>query len=187
VVLLALAGMILAAGALALQEQEQTKKAEERFSANVLLWAAGPMTGKTGRLTMSVERWTTDEEKAALLKALTEGGSDALLKAMRKTIVGYTWTTRTLRYRVNIASSLQTEKGRVIRLVTERPISFVEAWTATRSRDYEFGVIEFTLDAEGKGDGILIPTAKVTLNKEGQIEVETLGIGPQKLLSVKKD
>ena len=187
VVMLALAGLILTVGVLAFQEQEKAKEAEERFVANVVLWAAGPLTGQTARVTMSIKHWTANEEKAALYKTLKEGGSDAFLKEMRKTIVGYIWSTRSIRYPLNIASSFQTEKGRIVRLVTERPISFAETMTATRSRDYEFGVIEFTLNAEGKGDGYIIPTAKVSINKDGQLEVETLGTGPQKLLNVKKD
>jgi hypothetical protein len=187
VVILALAGLILAVGALALQEQEKAKETEERFVANVVLWAAGPLTGQTARVTMSIKHWTANEEKAALYKTLKEGGSDAFLKEMRKTIVGYIWSTRSIRYPLNIASSFQTEKGRIVRLVTERPISFAETMTATRSRDYEFGVIEFTLNAEGKGDGYIIPTAKVAITQDGQLEVETLGTGPQKLVNVKKD
>ena len=45
--------------------------------------------------------------------------------------------------------------------------------------------LEFTLDESGKGEGTMIPTAKIMLNEEGQIVVETLGTGPQKLLNVK--
>ena len=189
-VILALAGMLLTAGALAVQEKAtpvQAKPIKEEFSGNLLLWVAGAMSGRSTRLTMTIEHWTTDEERAALLKELTEGGSDALLKAMRKTTVGYVRTAQSLRYALNIASSFQTEKGRVIRLVTERPIAFGEAAISTRSMDYEFGVIEFTLNAEGKGEGVVIPTAKVSISKDGKLEVETLGTGPQKLLNVKKD
>jgi hypothetical protein len=187
VIILALAGMILTVGALAVQEQEKAKETEERFVANVVLWAAGPLTGQTARVTMSIKHWTTNEEKMELVKALKEGGSDALLKGMRKTTVGYIWSTRSIRYPLNIASSFQTEKGRTVRLVTERPISFAETMSATRSLDYEFGVIEFTLNAVGKGDGYIIPTAKVAITQDGQLEVETLGTGPQKLVNVKKD
>lgn len=185
VVLLTLTGIVLAA-VLSIA-QEAVKPAKEEFSGNAVLTAAGPLTGRSTRVTMTVERWTTDEEKAALIKALGEGGSDALLKALRKMTVGYVRTTRSLRYPLNFASTFQTEKGRVVRLVTERPISFVEAVRPTRSEDYEFGVIELTLNEKGKGEGVIIPTAKVSLNKDGQLEVESLGTGPQKLLGVKKD
>jgi len=186
VAVLALAGIFLTAAALAVQEK--AKAVKENFSGNVILIAAGPATGGSGRLTMTVERWTTDEERAVLLKALAEGGSEALLKALRKTKVGYVRTVQSLGYPLNFATSFETEKGRTIRLVTERPIQFAEVMAGTpRSRDYEFGVIEFTLNAEGKGEGVVIPTAKISLNKDGQIEVESLGIGPQKLVNVKKN
>lgn len=186
----ALAGLLLAGLIFSAQEQAKTEKpVKEEFSGRVLMWAAGPLTGKTGRLYMSVDKWTTDEERMQLYQTLKQGGPEAFQAAMRKTTVGYVRTSNSLRYPLNIASSVQTEKGRRIRLVTERPIGWVELQTSTRSRDYEFGVIEFTLDEKGKavGEGIIIPTAKVFLDEKGQIVVETLGTGPQKLLGVSKD
>jgi len=191
-VLLILAGLVLIAGARARQEQapepEKAKPVKEKFSGMLVLWAAGPMTGQSTRMTMQVDRWTTDEEKQALYNTLKESGSDALLAAMRKDIVGYLWTTSSLRYKVNIASTFQTEKGRTVRLITERPITFVEQMAGTaRSRDYEFGVIEFTLNEKNKGEGVIFPTAKVGVDEKGNLTVEALGTGPQKLMSVKKD
>jgi hypothetical protein len=189
---LAIAGLALAAAAVAAQEQEQGTEKEKpkelaRFTGYIRI-VQGSMTGKSIRATMSVEHWTTDEERAALLKALSEGGSDALLAAMRKTIVGYFWTTSTTRYPLNIASSFQTEKGRLVRLVTERPIQFAEFAASTpRSRDYEFGVIEMLLDEKDTGEGTVIMTAKVNINKDGQIEVESLGTTPQPLINVKQE
>ncbi len=161
---------------------------EETFSA-LLYWVdAGPATGKTTMIYMTVERWTTDEERMELYNILKEKGTEELKKAMRKTTVGYIRSTSTLRYPLNIASSFQTEKGRLIRLVTERPIQWIEltGGTSPRTREYDFGVVEFLLDENGKGEGSLIPTAKVMLNDEGKIVVETLGTGPQKLRNVKK-
>jgi hypothetical protein len=186
VIILALAGMALTVAALAVQEQ--AKPVKEEYSGNVVLVAAGPATGGSGRLSVTIERWSTDEEKALLKKALAEGGSEGLLKALRKTTVGYVRTVRSLRFPLNFAASFMSEKGRTIRLVTERPIQFAEQMAGTpRSRDYEFGWIEFTMNEKGKGEGFVIPTAKVSLNKDGQLEVESLGLGPQKLFNVKKD
>ena len=192
VVFLILAGLILIAGAWARQDQaqdpEKAKPVKEKFSGMLVLWAAGPMTGQSTRMTMQVDRWTTDEQKQALYNTLKEAGSDALLAAMRKDIVGYIWTTSSLRYKVNIASTFQTEKGRTVRLITERPITFAEQVAgAPRSRDYEFGVIEFTLNEKNKGEGVIFPTAKVGVDEKGNLTVEALGTGPQKLMSVKKD
>jgi hypothetical protein len=192
VVFFALAGLLLMSGAWARQDQaqepEKAKPVKEKFSGRLVLWAAGPMTGQSTRLTMQVDRWTTDDEKRALFNTLKESGSDALLVAMRKNIVGYIWTTSSTRYKLNIASTFQTEKGRTVRLITERPITFAEQMAGTpRSRDYEFGVIEFTLDEKNSGEGVIFPTAKVGVDDKGNLTVESLGTGPQKLMSVKKD
>ncbi len=160
---------------------------KEEFAGNVYWVAAGPASGQTSRITLTVERWTTDEERMEYYTILKEKGSDELLKAMRKQTVGYLRFTGTIRYPLNIASSFQTEKGRLVRLVCERPIQPAELWgkTPARTRDYEFGVIEFLLDEKGNGQGTLIPTAKVEVNDDGQLVVETLGLGPQKLMNVK--
>jgi hypothetical protein len=194
IAVLFLVGLVLGAMTWAVQDQEKApepekaKPVKEKFSGMLVLWAAGPMTGKSTRMTMQVDRWTTDEEKQALYNTLKDAGPDALLAAMRKTIVGYLWTTNSLRYKVNIASTFQTEKGRTVRLITERPITFAEQVAgAPRSRDYEFGVIEFTLNDKNKGEGVIFPTAKVGVDEKGNLTVESLGTGPQKLMSVKKD
>lgn len=160
---------------------------KEEFAGNVYWTAAGPATGQTSRLTLTVERWTTNEERMELYTTLKEKGSDEFLKTMRKTTVGYLRFTGSIRYPLNIASSFETEKGRLIRLVCERPIQPAELMgrTPARTRDYEFGVIEFTLDESGKGEGAMIPAAKIEINEEGKIVVETLGLGPQKFLNVK--
>ena len=180
-------GLVLAGFALAAQEAAKPQK--EDFSGRCIMWAAGPLTGKTGRLFMTVDRWTTNEERMQLAKTLKEGGPEALRAAMEKMTAGYVRTSNSIRYPLSLATSFQTEKGRRIRLVTPRPILWSEVTGATRSEEYEFGVIEFTLDEKGKGvdEGIVIPMAKVFFDKDGQLVVETLGTGPQKLLSVKKD
>ena len=187
---LVLVGMFLSGLMFAAQEQAKTEKpAKEEFSGRVIMWAAGPLTGKTGRLFMTVDKWTTNEERMQLYKTLKEGGPEEFRKAMEKMTAGYVRTSNSLRYPLSVASSFQTDKGRKIRLVTARPILWAEVMGATRSEEYEYGVIEFTLDEKGKGvgEGVVVPMAKVFFDKNGQLVVENLGTGPQKLLSVSKD
>ena len=167
----------------------QEEKEEIRFTSNVIGWS-GPATGKTGRLTMVINHWTTDLETKKLYETLMEGGTDELLKAMREKQVGYVWYTQTLRWPLNVARMFKTEDGKIlIRLVTARPILWWEfARHTSRSRDYEFGYIEFTLDEEKNiGEGYLIHTAKIDLTKEGKVSIETLGTNPHKLQTVKKE
>ncbi len=166
----------------------QEEQMEVRFTGNAIGWS-GPVAGKTARLTMTINHWTTDLETKKLYETLVEGGSQALLKAMRERTVGYVAYTGTLRWPLNIARMFKLEDGRIlIRLVTNRPILWWEVAGATpRSRDYEFGYIEFTLDEEqNKGEGYLIHTAKIDLTPEGKVSIETLGTNPHRLQNVKK-
>jgi hypothetical protein len=75
-----------------------------------------------------------------------------------------------------------------VRLFTERPINLAESYYDTRSREYEFGIVELKLNAEGEGVGATIPAAKLSLDKEGQIVVESMPYttGPQKLIGVRE-
>ena len=168
----------------------QEEKEEIRFTGNAIGWS-GLAAGKTGRLTMVINHWTTDLEIKKLYETLMEGGTDSLLKDMREREVGYVWYTRTLRWPLNVARMFKMEDGKIlIRLVTERPILWweVAGRRMSRSLDYEFGYVEFTLDEENnKGEGYIIHTAKIDLTKEGKVSIETLGTNPDKLQNIKKE
>ena len=68
------------------------------------------------------------------------------------------------------------------------PIIFGEAYYNTRSKNYAFGIVELKLNADAEGEGVTIPAAKLSLDKEGQLVVETLPYttGPQKLIGVRQ-
>jgi hypothetical protein len=166
----------------------QEEKMEIRFVGNAIGWS-GPVAGKTARLTMTINHWTTDLETKKLYETLQGGGTEGFLKAMRERTVGYVAYTGTLRWPLNIARMFKLEDGRtLVRLVTARPILWWEIAAATpRSRDYEFGYIEFTINEEqNKGEGYLIHTAKIDLTPEGKVSIETLGTNPHKLQNVKQ-
>jgi hypothetical protein len=183
-----LAILCLSLSALSPMAFAQEEKMEVRFTGNAIGWS-GPVAGKTGRLTMTINHWTTDLETKKLYETLVEGGNNALLKAMRERTVGYVAYTGTLRWPLNVARMFKLEDGKIlVRLVTNRPILWWEVAAATpRSRDYEFGYIEFTLDEENnKGEGYLIHTAKIDLTPEGKVSIETLGTNPHRLQNVKQ-
>ncbi|HET7291296.1 MAG TPA: hypothetical protein VFM88_02630 [Vicinamibacteria bacterium] len=148
--------------------------------------------GGTFQITMNVEQWTSLEERKRLLGVFKEGGSEALMKELRKQKAGYIVPPALARWpswEVDVAASIpQPDGGRIVRLFTERPIAFGEAYYATRSKDYEFGIVELKLDAKGEGEGMTIPAAKLSMNEEGQIVVESTPFttGPQRLMGVRQ-
>jgi len=166
-------------------EDKKEKKIEEKYSAQ-LLSLTGTAGRHTGTLYMTMETWTPDEQRIEFFNIFKEKGAEELQKVMRKNNAGYVRFSGTLSWPVNIAAKIPTDKGTLIRLVTERPITFVEYRGGSRSRDYEFGLIEFLMPEQGEGEGMLIGAAKITLDKDGKLIVESLGMGDTKLLHVKK-
>lgn len=148
--------------------------------------------GGTFQVTMNVEKWTSVEERKRLLGVFKEGGSEALMKELRKQRAGYIVPPAIARWpswEVDVAASIpQPDGGRIVRLFTERPIAFGEAFYSTRSKDYEFGIVELKLNAEGEGEGVTIPAAKLSMSDDGQIVVEQTPFttGPQRLMGVRQ-
>ena len=180
-----------AAGARAADEKKEKKR--ETFTATVLQQANMRLPGGgTFQLTMNVDEWTSVEERKRLIVVFKEGGSEALMKELRKMKAGYIVPPAFARWpswEVDVASSIpQPDGGRIVRLFTERPIIFGEAYYNTRSKDYEFGIVELKLNADGEGEGMTIPAAKLSLSNEGELVVETLPYttGPQRLLGVRQ-
>ena len=145
-------------------------------------------TGKAGVIDIDIYRWSTDEEREALLTTLVEFGPDKLLDALEKIRppVGYIRTPTSLGYDLYYArSNPAPDGGRRIVLATNRRVSFREAANNTRSMQYQFTLIEIHLDKDGKGEGKLVPAAKVSWDKAAKrIEIENYNALPVDLTTV---
>lgn len=148
-----------------------------------------PGGGRAGTLDIVIERWSTDEERDRLRDTLTEKGSDALLSALRdiRPRAGYIRTSTSLGWDVQFAREHPLEGGglRVI-VATDRPLSFWELWARPRRADYGFTLAEIRLAADGRGEGKLVPAAKVTWNEAARaVEVENYAFEPVRLTEVR--
>ena len=94
---------------------------------------------------------------------------------------------RTLGWDVTYAWQFMDGHTRVVRLATNRPIAFVEARNSYRTMDYPFGFIELRLDEKGEGEGLAYQAVSLTVSKDNQLEVETYGIEPQRILGVRAE
>jgi len=134
---------------------------------------------------MTVDRWATEEELAGFKKVLTEGGPDALYKVLRSSAMGQVKTTQSYVYAIYLAISVPTEKGRTVRLVTERPVFTKEVVRDQDTLEYIYSYIELTLDKNGKGTGKMLGTAKIFVDKNGKVDVDTHG-QPETLANARK-
>lgn len=161
----------------------------ERFTAFAVDMGGITSRGRAGTVDIVVERWSTPEEQKMLTDALREGGSDSLLKALRKIEpdTGYI-RGRGLGYPLRFAAQVPLPGGgRRILIATDRPISFFEARNRPITLDeYPFMVIDMRLDARGEGEGKLLPVAKIQLHPDHVLEVENYLSQPVRLTKVRK-
>jgi hypothetical protein len=138
------------------------------------------------RLRVTVERWTTNDDRKKMVEALKSGGTDAVVSVMEKMNAGYLQLDNNLRWPVRTAAIWKVGADYKLRFATDRPIYWGEVAQSTRSLDYPIGIIELTLPAEGKGEGTLIAATQAGFDDEGRLEVRSLptNTGPQRVTNV---
>lgn len=178
-------GLLLCVSAAALLAQAAEKDEKEKKKSE--FYYATAITGGTMiRLTIIINSYTPDEEVQPLAETLKTNGPEALSKALEKMDRGDIAAGDQLGNTINVARTFQTDKGRVIRLLLNRPIGFLEAARRGRSMDYEFSLVELLVDEKGKGSGVMVPAAKIMFNKEGQLDIENYGTSPVRITSVQR-
>ncbi len=137
------------------------------------------------RLQITIERWSSDAERDKLHAALVEKGTEGLLRDLQdvKPRVGTISTTGSLGWNIQYAQQVELPTGgRRVVFATDRPMSFREEWTRDRSTDYQFMLAELRVGPNGKGEGKLVPRARVTWNDATRtIEIENYANEPVRL------
>ena len=143
---------------------------------------------RTRTLDIVIERWSTPEEIKNFQAASTEGGDDALLRAMQKTKprCGYVRTETSIPWDLYLASETPLASGgRRIVVATDRPMSYWEAFNPSRLNEYKFSLAEIRLGGDGKGEGKAIPYAQMSYDKDtNTFEVENYQTLPVRLTQV---
>ncbi len=175
--------LLLPASAQEEKEKKEKKKQREEYSATAIVTGGGAAMVS---LSFVIDSFTPDDEVLKLAEILKSQGPDGLAKAIDKTQRGRIAPVGRLGNDINIARSFQTEKGRVIRLVSNRPLGFLELRGGGRSTDYQFSVVELILNEKGEGEGVALAAAKIKFNKDNQLEVENYGRDPIRITNVRR-
>lgn len=170
----------IAAALLAPVASAQNEK--ESFTGFAINMNSGP---STATVDFTIERWSTDADRAALLAILQEEkdsykANDKLLKALQKMPkVGYIRTPQTLSWDLRFArQSPLPDGGRRIILGTDRPIGFREARNSGRTMDYPFTIVEVQLDKNDKGVGKILAGTRILIDKDKNLVLENYGQQP---------
>jgi hypothetical protein len=163
-------------------------------------WAVSMGTIATGRnavIDINITRWSTTQEREALVKAFAEGGQNGLLRALERTkavgrfrIPGWTGPDPqgfVLGWDLHYAWQTPGEDGgHRLFIATNRQISFAEARNQPRTIDYPFTLIEIRLDKNGEGVGKAAVATKIGVDKKKNVlELENYSSEPVRLQNVK--
>jgi hypothetical protein len=174
--LFALIVILVALSSGPLRAQENAASERTRISASAVV-VRGMAATATTFIDFNIKRFTTDEERAELLRALQEGGQDALRRALEKIDLGQVSTTGRVGVPIAFARAHQVEGGTLYNIATARNMSFFELRHSGRSTDYPFGTAQIMVPDTGKkGEGQIIVAASIKINEGAdRITVESFG------------
>jgi hypothetical protein len=141
----------------------QAPAKHETFTAKTVNMSVG--AGQD--LKIDVFRWSSDDERAALLAALKDNNEKALATAIQKAAsLGTIWTNESLGYTVKYAyrDTMSNGSERVILATDGRPGSWSgQIWKPLHASaaDYPFTVIELRLGRAATGEGKMSLASKV--------------------------
>jgi hypothetical protein len=151
-------------------------EAQERMTIQATGTGTSTQMGKIVNVNIHIEQYSTEEDRNALINAFKKSGQDAMVKVLEgmKPKGRIRFASGGVGNDIKYIMELPSEKGRRLRLVTDRTLAFAELYQGTRSRDYTVGAIEVELTPDGKGTGTVLPACKLTVNKKKQqVEIET--------------
>lgn len=157
------------------------------FTGTAVIYGSGASTRTITRsFTLTVNARTSDADAARYLRTLESGGQDALLREIGSNDLGRFSLSGSLGERVNAVLVNRDGDETVIRAVFRRWIGFGELRRGLRSVDYPFGYVEIRINRNGRGDGTIIPAARVRFRGGNTVEVEDFGTFPGRLMGVRQ-
>jgi hypothetical protein len=194
---LAVGAALTAASMTATHPVSAQNQAVEEFTAFAINTNTRPTGGSrpsTATLTITIERWSTDEERDQLMAIIKEQGSntrrmnDALLSALQRLPrVGRIRETSSLGWDLHYARQASLDEGgRQIVLATDRPIPMWEARNQPRTFDYRFTFLDMRLDKANQGEGKMLTDTRLIVDRSNNIVLEHYDIQPVRLNQIRR-
>jgi hypothetical protein len=151
-------------------------KAQGRMTIQATAKGTSTQMGKLVNVNIYIEQFSTVEDRNSLIEAFKKSGQDGMVKVLEdmKPKGRIRFASGGVGNDIKYIFELPSDKGRRLRLVTDRTLAFAELYQGTRSSDYTVGAIDLELTPDGKGSGTVLPACKLTVNKKKQqVEIET--------------
>ena len=138
-------------------------------------FGTGTQMGQIIGVTLNIYEFSTPADRVILMQAFYKGKNPGLVNALQKMkAVGQVEITGTLGNDCAYIAMTPTPTGRRIVFVTNRQISFAEAWTDSQTMSYDLtaGVLELNDQDKSKSTGTLYPVAQLVLDKDGKLTLD---------------
>jgi hypothetical protein len=142
--------------------------------------------GQTIGITLNIYEFSTPADRVILVQAYEKGQNKGLVNALQKMkAVGHIEITGTLGYDCSYIRMTPTPTGRKIVFVTNRQITFAEAFTDSQSQSFNLtaGELDINDQDKSKSTGVLYPAAQLVLDKEGKLQLD-LNQNPWRLVDL---
>jgi hypothetical protein len=167
------------------QAAAATPRTPEAFSGTAQ--AKNASGAVSGTIEVVVSRYTPDFDRKTVEEALRLGGYPRFLPALRNAPqVGQLVLAGSAPYVIRYAREKVEAGVRTITLVTDRPVFFVGSGrTESKPRaGYELAVLQFQVDATGKGHGTMAGAARVRPDGAGGVVLDDYAETPIELLNI---
>jgi hypothetical protein len=161
------------------------------FTGTAVIYGSGFNTRTISRpFTLIVNGRTSTADATRHLGTLERGGQDALMREIEGNDLGSFSLGGSIGQRLNAVVIDREGDGTRIRAVFRRWIGFGELRRGYRSVDYPFGYVEIHIDRNGKGEGTIIPAARIRFRNARNggtdtVEIEDFGTFPGRLMGVR--
>ena len=161
----------------------QSQPSTQRVNGT-LVGISGRSSGRTLPFSLIINGYTSPGQIVELNEA-RQRGEDELLRTMSKMKMGRIQIGNSVGVPANAIIATPWEDGTKLTILYERNLNFFELRYGRRSADYRFGYAEILLDRNGRGQGTLIPAARVNLKDGNQWVVEDFGVFPARLMGLR--
>jgi hypothetical protein len=150
--------------------------AREKYETiDATAYGTSTQLGRNVGVTLIIYDFSTPEDRQILVEAFQKGQNQGLYNALSKMkAVGRIQIPGTLGYDVSFIRMIPTATGRTIKFITNRKISFGEAYADTQSQSFDLTAGQFELNDQdkSKSTGVLYPAAQLLINKDGEIQLD---------------
>lgn len=155
--------------------KEREKPVQERYAANI----RRTRSSSVDSLTIAIREFTPDQDLQGFARAYNEGGEDALAKSMASLDKGFVQVENGKALPIEAVFANSDGGRRRLEIIAQAAEQYLGNSTVIVFSSHEgfpFTCVQLDLDAQGKGEGVIVPYAKLTFTKDGRMVVKPMDL-----------